>query len=114
MDSPRVEIEKIIEKINELNDSRLNYYIIGIIEEMAQNESITLEEGNVLATIANSISKLVEGKNPFGMALIIYLIILCLEFFISSSTAKAIFVMGILSTINISLSKELMVLLYLN
>ena len=36
-----------------------------------------------------------------------------LEFFISSSTAKAIFVMGILSCVNINLSKELLVLIYL-
>ena len=39
---------KHIEKINELNGSRLNDYIIGVIEEMAENEFITLEEGNVL------------------------------------------------------------------
>ena len=47
------------------------------------------------------------------MALMIYLIIIFIEFFISSSTAKAVFVMGILSIINIELSKELMVVLYL-
>ena len=47
------------------------------------------------------------------MALLIYAIITFIEFFVSSSTAKAVFVMGILSIINISLSKELLVLLYL-
>ena len=41
------------------------------------------------------------------------LIILILEFFISSSTAKAIFVMGILSCVSIDLSKEMIVLVYL-
>ena len=42
----------------------------------------------------------------------VYLIVLLLEFFISSSTAKAILVMGLLSVLNIGLSKPLLVLLY--
>lgn len=80
---------------------------------MASSIKYILDEGSVLATIANSISSFVEGKNPFVMALMIYFIILFIEFFISSSTAKAVFVMGILSIVNINLSKELIVLLYL-
>ena len=80
---------------------------------MASSVKYILEEGCVLATIANSISIFVKDKNPFLMALMIYLIIIFIEFFISSSTAKAVFVMGILSIINIELSKELMVVLYL-
>lgn len=80
---------------------------------MASSIKYILDQGNVLATIANSISNLVEGKNIFLVAIIIYFIILILEFFISSSTAKAIFVMGILSVINIGVSDELLVLLYL-
>lgn len=40
------------------------------------------------------------------------LIVLLLEFFISSSTAKAILVMGILAMANTGLSKEMLVLLY--
>lgn len=80
---------------------------------MASSIKFILEEGSVIATIANSISTMVSGKNPFLMALLIYFIIMFIEFFISSSTAKAVFVMGILSILNISLSKELMVLLYL-
>lgn len=80
---------------------------------MASSIKYILEEGMVIATIANSISTLVEGKNVFVVAILIYLIVLVLEFFISSSTAKAIFVMGILSLINLDLSKELLVLIYL-
>ena len=67
----------------------------------------------ILATISNSISKIIDGKDVFLIALMIYGIILILEFFISSSTAKSIFVMGILGCVNISLSKELLVLIYL-
>ena len=39
-------------------------------------------------------------------------IVLLLEFFISSSTAKAVFVMGILACLNTGLSKQMLVLLY--
>lgn len=80
---------------------------------MASSIKYILEQGNVLATIANSISLFIKDKNPFIMALLIYVIITFIEFFISSSTAKAVFVMGILSIIDISLSKELLVLIYL-
>ena len=80
---------------------------------MASSIKFILEEGNVLATIAHSISFFVEGKNKFVMAILIYFIIVIIEFFISSSTAKAVFVMGILAIVNIELSKDLMVLLYL-
>ena len=80
---------------------------------MASSIKYILDQGHVLATIANSISNFVEGKNVFVVAILIYFIILILEFFISSSTAKAIFVMGILSVVNIGLSDELLVLLYL-
>ena len=72
-----------------------------------------LEEGQILATIANSISTLIKGKSIYSVALLIYAIILVLEFFISSSTAKAIFVMGILSCVSVDMSKELLVLIYL-
>lgn len=80
---------------------------------LASSIKYILEEGKILATIAHSISRVVEGKSLFSVAILIYLIILVLEFFISSSTAKAIFVMGILSCVNINLSKEFLVLIYL-
>ena len=56
---------------------------------------------------------MIEGRNIYMVAIMLYLIIIVLEFFISSSTAKAIIVMGILSYINIELSKESLVLIYL-
>lgn len=80
---------------------------------MAASIKYILEEGMIIATIANSISKLIEGRNIFIVAIIIYGIVLVLEFFISSSTAKSVFVMGILSFISIDLSKESLVLIYL-
>ena len=80
---------------------------------LASSIKFILEEGMILATISNSISKVISGKNIFAVGLIIYGIILVLEFFISSSTAKSIFVMGILGLVSVDLSKELLVLIYL-
>ena len=46
------------------------------------------------------------------IALVLYAIILVMEFFISSSTAKAILVMGMLAVVNVGLSKQMLVLIY--
>ena len=79
---------------------------------MASSIKYILVEGKVLPTITNYIQLTVEGKNIFLIAMVLFLIILVLEFFISSSTAKAIFVMGILSVLSLGLSKEMLVLIY--
>lgn len=83
-----------------------------ILVLLASSIKYILEEGMILATISNSISTLIAGKNIYLVAIIIYIIILILEFFISSSTAKSIFVMGILSFVTVDLSKEMLVLIY--
>ena len=62
--------------------------------------------------MANQINTLAEGKNIFLVALTVYGIVLFLEFFISSSTAKAILVMGLLSAVDIRLSDRMSVLIY--
>lgn len=79
---------------------------------MAASIKYIFERGSILPTIVHQINVMAEGKSPFGIALSIYLIVLVLEFFISSSTAKAILVMGLLSVVNVGLSKSMMVLLY--
>ena len=70
------------------------------------------EQGSILPTIAHSITTAASGHSAFAVALMIYLIVLVLEFFISSSTAKAILVMGILTVVQVGLSKEMLVLIY--
>ena len=70
------------------------------------------DEGSILPTIANQINTLASGKNIFLVALIVYGIVLFLEFFISSSTAKAILVMGLLSVVNLELTDRMSVLIY--
>ena len=79
---------------------------------LAAAVKFVLVEGKILPTITNEINNLVSSKNPYLIAIILYLIVLVLEFFISSSTAKAIFVMSILGTLTLGLTKETLVLIY--
>ena len=75
-----------------------------------------LVEGNILDTVTDYITTIVGGKSKYVTMLILFAIILVLEFFISSSTAKAVFVMGVLSGVvrsgALSISPELLVLIY--
>ncbi|MBO4216901.1 MAG: hypothetical protein J5940_03045 [Clostridia bacterium] len=79
---------------------------------MASSIKYILVEGKVLPTVTNTINALVESKNVYSIALILFLIVLVLEFFISSSTAKAIFVMSVLGVLNLGMTKEMQVLIY--
>lgn len=79
---------------------------------MASSIKYILVEGKILPTITNTINTLTESKSSFSLALIIFAIILVLEFFISSSTAKAVFVMSILGVLNLGITKEMLVLIY--
>ena len=79
---------------------------------LAASIKFVFDRGSVLPTIVHRINTLVEGHSAVTVALVIYLIVLLLEFFISSSTAKAIFVMGLLAVVQTGLSKEMLVLLY--
>ena len=78
----------------------------------AASVKFVLEEGAILPTLVHQINVLIEGHSPVVVALAIYLIVLLLEFFISSSTAKAILVMGLLAMVSTGLSKQMLVLLY--
>ncbi len=79
---------------------------------LASSIKYIFDEGSIMPTIVHQINALVEGKNLFLVALVLYAIILVLEFFISSSTAKAILVMGMLAVVNVGLSKQMLVLIY--
>ena len=79
---------------------------------MASSVKYILVEGDILPTVTHAINGLVGNKEPVSLALILFLIVLVLEFFISSSTAKAIFVMSILGVLNLGLTKEMQVLIY--
>ena len=79
---------------------------------MASSIKYILVEGEVMPTIVHAINDVVSGSNPYAIAFILLAIVLVLEFFISSSTAKAVFVMSILGVLSLGLSKETLVLIY--
>ena len=79
---------------------------------LAASLKYVLTESAVLPTIVHQIDRLTAGKSVWTIAIVIYLIVLLLEFFISSSTAKAILLMGLLAMVNTGLSKQMLVLLY--
>lgn len=79
---------------------------------LAASIKYVFDRGGILPTIVHTINGLVAGHSPVTVALVIWLIVLLLEFFISSSTAKAIFVMGLLAVVRTGLTKEMLVLLY--
>lgn len=79
---------------------------------LAASIKYVFDRGSIMPTIVNQINLLIDGHGAFWVALVIYLIVLLLEFFISSSTAKAILVIGLLAMVNTGLSKQMLVLLY--
>lgn len=83
-----------------------------LLVAVASSVKYVFVEGQVLPTIVNGMNELTSGVKPFGVALIVYFIVLVLEFFISSSTAKALLVMSMLSVANLGLSKTMLVLIY--
>ncbi len=83
-----------------------------LLVAVASSVKYVFVEGQVLPTIVNGMNELTSGVQPFGVALIVYFIVLVLEFFISSSTAKALLVMSMLSVANLGLSKTMLVLIY--
>lgn len=79
---------------------------------LASSVKYIFDEGAIMPTIVHSINTAVSGHSPFLVALVLYAIILVLEFFISSSTAKAILVMGMLAVVSVPLSRQMLVLIY--
>ena len=79
---------------------------------LASSVKYIFDEGSIMPTIIHKINEFSAGKNVFVVALVIYAVVLVLEFFISSSTAKAVLVMGILSVASVGLTKNMSVLLY--
>ena len=79
---------------------------------LAASVKYVFDRGAILPTIVNQINAAVAGRSVIAIAVILYLIVLVLEFFISSSTAKAILVMGLLAVVRVGLSKQMLVLIY--
>ena len=83
-----------------------------LLVAVASSVKYVFVQGHVLPTIVNKMNEITSGESPLKVALIVYVIVLVLEFFISSSTAKALLVMSMLSVASLGLSKTMLVLIY--
>ena len=83
-----------------------------LLVAVASSVKYVFVQGHVLPTIVNKMNEITSGQSPLKVALIVYVIVLVLEFFISSSTAKALLVMSMLSVASLGLSKTMLVLIY--
>ena len=73
-----------------------------------------MTESGIIDTITHSIISLLEGKGAFLAIVLIYLLILVLQLFIGSASAKIFLVMPIILPIcqNLGISPELVILTY--
>lgn len=95
-------------------------FLKGVVESLptivfvalASSIKYIFDEGRIMPTVINQINEAAAGKDLFMIVLVLYAVILVLEFFVTSSTAKAILVMGMLAVVNVGLSKQMLVLIY--
>ena len=85
-----------------------------LLISLASSVNLVMSESGILDTIMNSVINLLNGKSPFVSVLFIYLLVLILQVFIGSASAKIFLVMPILLPICtvIGLSPNLLILIY--
>ena len=81
---------------------------------LASSVNLVMTESGILDTIMNSVINFLQGKSPFMCAIFVYALILLLQVFIGSASAKIFLVMPILLPICsvIGLSPSLLILIY--
>ena len=81
---------------------------------IASSVKLVMEESGIIDTIMNSVLNLLVGKSPFVAILMIYVLILFLQLFIGSATAKIVLVMPIVLPIAqaLGISPTLVILTY--
>ena len=81
---------------------------------MASSVNLIMQESGILDTIMNAVINFLQGKNKFLCAIYIYALVLILQVFIGSASAKIFLVMPILLPICsvIGLSPSLLILIY--
>lgn len=81
---------------------------------LASSVKLVMAESNILDTIMHYFLTLLEGKSPFLAILLIYLLILFLQIFIGSASAKIVLIMPIVMPIAAALgiSPTLIILTY--
>ncbi len=81
---------------------------------MASSAKLIMAESGIMDTIMHRMITLLDGKNPFVAILLVYLLILFLQTFIGSASAKILLVMPIVMpvTMALGLSPALVILAY--
>ena len=81
---------------------------------LASSAKLVMTESGIMDTIMHSVIELLDGKGKFLAILLIYFLILFLQFFIGSASAKIILVMPIVMPISMALgiSPALVILAY--
>lgn len=81
---------------------------------LASSVKLVMTESGIIDTITHSIISMLAGKGPFLAIVLIYLLILVLQLFIGSASAKIFLVMPIILPIcaNLGISSELVILTY--
>lgn len=85
-----------------------------IMIALASSVKLIMEESGILDTIMHGVISALEGKNKFLCILLIYLLILLLQVFIGSSSAKIMLIMPIVLPIaaSLGLSPTVVILTY--
>ncbi len=81
---------------------------------LASSVKLVMTESGIIDTIMNYVISLLDGKNPFLAILFVYFLILFMQFFIGSASAKIILVMPIVMPVALALglSPALVILAY--
>ncbi len=81
---------------------------------LASSVTLIMKESGILDTIMNAVINFLNGKSPFVCVLFIYLLVLILQTFIGSASAKIFLIMPILVPICpiIGISPTLLILIY--
>ena len=81
---------------------------------MASSVKLIMAESGILNTVMHSVIQALEGKNKFLCVILIYLLILFLQVFIGSSSAKIMLIMPIILPVanSLGLSSTVIILTY--
>ena len=81
---------------------------------LASSVSLVMEEGGIIDTVLHYVIKLLVGKSPFVTVILIYFLILFLQIFIGSASAKIFLVLPIILPVTnaLGISPELVILTY--
>lgn len=74
-----------------------------------------LDEGQIMATIIHNLTEMLEGTSPIVGILFVYLIILIIQFFIGSASAKIILIIPIISILadKLGISRQITLLAFI-